>query len=440
MRGLAATAALCLASACARGNSGPAAVATQTPGGDGRVGFVRMDALIKVHPLYGELSQLDQDVAALQLKSVGPEIGNAAADLPREERALQVELDRAAAQTRKALDVERREYAVRERATIDAALRNAGVGGPSGASIASDVATEARAQSQRATASARQNFAAYRQQLIDQDKLAVATLERTYDERAVRAYRARADRLQRKEADYALQLANDDAAERLSLRTRLSNLALDDTSRADVKGRLDALDRKEADAVAAMKNRDETELLAYRKSLHDGIGRELSVQVGALQKRTIAKIDARALQTRTSLTSELTALPGTGGAGPVPANVPPQMRAKLLALHEQFQASFDRDANRTLQRFQQTRVDLTTRFRQLAGIDGRAQAGAGKQIAQLQKQRGDLYGEMVAQIDREVRAVAQKRGVGVVVREVMAPAGGVDLTDDAEKDIESLHE
>jgi hypothetical protein len=47
---------------------------------------------------------------------------------------------------------------------------------------------------------------------------------------------------------------------------------------------------------------------------------------------------------------------------------------------------------------------------------------------------------MVAQIGREVRMVAQKRGIDVVVSDVVAPAGGVDLTADAEKDIESLHE
>ena len=46
---------------------------------------------------------------------------------------------------------------------------------------------------------------------------------------------------------------------------------------------------------------------------------------------------------------------------------------------------------------------------------------------------------MVDQIDREVKTVAQERGVSVVVSTV-APAGGVDLTDDAMKDIETLHE
>jgi hypothetical protein len=58
----------------------------------------------------------------------------------------------------------------------------------------------------------------------------------------------------------------------------------------------------------------------------------------------------------------------------------------------------------------------------------------------LQKQRVDLYQEMVAQIGREVKTIAARRGIAVVVSAVVAPAGGVDLTTDAEKDIESLHE
>jgi hypothetical protein len=47
---------------------------------------------------------------------------------------------------------------------------------------------------------------------------------------------------------------------------------------------------------------------------------------------------------------------------------------------------------------------------------------------------------MVAQIGREVKALARRRGINVVVSDVVAPAGGVDLTPDAEKEIESLHE
>jgi len=57
----------------------------------------------------------------------------------------------------------------------------------------------------------------------------------------------------------------------------------------------------------------------------------------------------------------------------------------------------------------------------------------------LQRQRQDLYDSIVAQISREVKLVAQRRSVAIVVSDVVAPVG-VDLTPDTEKDIESLHE
>jgi hypothetical protein len=58
----------------------------------------------------------------------------------------------------------------------------------------------------------------------------------------------------------------------------------------------------------------------------------------------------------------------------------------------------------------------------------------------LSRKRADLYGQMVAQIGREVRLLAQARGISVVVTDPVANAGGIDLTTDAMKDIESLHE
>ena len=48
---------------------------------DSRIGYVRMDELVKVHPLYSQLARLDDDMAALQLKAVGSEIARSGADV-----------------------------------------------------------------------------------------------------------------------------------------------------------------------------------------------------------------------------------------------------------------------------------------------------------------------------------------------------------------------
>ncbi len=400
-----------------------------------------MQALIAVHPLYPQLAHLDDDVEALQLRSVGPAIANSGAGVLKAQHELQHELESAANETKAALVKMQREYGAREQRAIDAALGAAGAAnGPSGATIAGNVAAEARVQQADAGAAARRNFDAYRGALVDQNRAAIVALQRSLGARAEREYRARADDLQRKESDYALSLASADAADRLSLRTRLSNLALDDQSRDDVRKQLDALDRKESDAVGAMKNRDTATLIAFQKTLRARVTKELTDDVASLQKRTSAKIASRADQTRATLSNQLGEALSAGGGPGAAANVTPAMRARLLALHKEYQAGFDRDAKQTIERFRKTRTDLSQRFAEVAGLDTQAQRDANAQIDALRKQRRDLYDSMVAQIDREVKTVAQQHGIDVVVSDVLAPASGIDLTDDAKKDIESLHE
>jgi hypothetical protein len=230
-------------SSCAHGTSAsaPASIAPL----DSRIGFVRMDQLVKVHPLYPELAHLDEDMQALQLRAVGSEVANSGADIGREEKALQAELVAAAAQTKAALAGKEQEYAQREQAAINAALgAGAGVTGPGSAQIASSMNAQARLQGAAVAQAAGHNLATFRGELVDQDREAERSLQQSLAQRAERTYRAEADRLQRAESDFALQLASNDAADRLSLRTKLSNLALDDASRADVKSQLEDLDRK----------------------------------------------------------------------------------------------------------------------------------------------------------------------------------------------------
>jgi hypothetical protein len=426
--------------ACARQSA--SSVESPKPAGTVRVGYVRMSDLVKLHPLYPQLARLDEDMQALALRSSLSGPAAPSADVAKEAKRLQDELDAAAARTKTALADKQKAYAAREQAAIDAALgASAGVAGPGAGAIAGGVAAASQAQAGAARATAQKNFEAYRSALIAQDRASILSLNATLAQRAERTYRAQADQLQKKESDYALLLANEDAGDRLTLRTKLSNLALDDAAREDVKKQLDALDQKEADALGAMKNRDQATLVALQKQLHEQVQAELTKDVAAMRARTIAKIGEREAATRTALVAQVGALgaPAPGGVN-VPSGVTPAMRAKLEALHKQFQSDFTKDASQTIAEFQKTRADLTKRYRSLIGADANAQAGANKQLDALQRQRGDLYDQMVAQIGREVRAIAARRGVDVVVSDVVAPAGGVDLTPDAEKDIESLHE
>jgi predicted site-specific integrase-resolvase len=408
---------------------------------DARVGYVRMAELVKVHPLYSQLARLDDDLQALQLRALGGNIARSGADVQHEELVLQHELDAAAAQTKIALAGKEQEYTRREQAAIAAALgAGAGASGPGGAQIASGMQAAAGLQAADVERAANQNLQTYRSELVKQDEDAVRSLQTSLSQRAAREYGARAEFLQKSEADFALQQATEDSSERLALRTKLSNLALDDAARADVKSQLDALDKKESDALGAMKNRDESTLAALRQRLHATAAFELNEQVAQIRKRTIAKINERTVDTRQSLIGQIGRIAGPGGGPVIPGGVSPDMKAKLTALHAKFQTDFNHDASKTIAQFQKTRSDLTRRFQALEGVDSDAQSGASKEMNDLQRQRGDLYNQMVAQIGREVKVLAQQRGINFVTSDVVAPAGGVDLTADAEKDIESLHE
>lgn len=115
------------------------------------------------------------------------------------------------------------------------------------------------------------------------------------------------------------------------------------------------------------------------------------------------------------------------------------MRQRIGQLHADYTQAFQADAKQTIADFQKTRADLQQRYAALTGTDAAATQSAQLEIQTLEKKRQDLYAQMVAQINREVKTIAQQRGVSTVVSTV-APAGGVDLTGDAMKDIETLHE
>jgi Skp family chaperone for outer membrane proteins len=121
-------------------------------------------------------------------------------------------------------------------------------------------------------------------------------------------------------------------------------------------------------------------------------------------------------------------------------NLPPDLRKRILQLHADYLAAFQRDAKSTIADFTKTRADLAHRYAVVSGTDQSANRSAQTEILALQKKRADLYAEMVDQIGREVKTIALQRGISVVVSDVAAPADAVDLTDDAMKDIETLHE
>jgi hypothetical protein len=441
MRALLALVACGLLAACAR--SGSTAPAPSAAPSGGRVGYVRMDDLVKIHPLYGQLAQYDANIAALNLSTLVPHALVAGPELKREELQLEAQLNAAAKRTDALLAAKGKSYQDRENAAIAAALRGAGApAGPSVAAIQLQMEGTAQAQAAGAGAQAQRDLDAYRRQLEAQDTAQISAAQHTLAARADRTYRAKADELNAKESALSLQLANADAAERLSLRTRLSSLALDDAAREAANASLAALDRKEADTLAALRNRDGQTLATLQAQLRGGIQRDMSTQVAQIRQRSVGRFHERADQLRTQFApgnGPLIAGPAGAAAAPAGANLSPALRQRIGQLHADYTRAFRNDAKQTIADFNKTRSDLTRRYAQLTGTDAAATQSAQLEIRSLAQKRDGLYQQMVAQIDREVKTIAQERGVSVVVSTV-APAGGVDLTADAMKDIQTLHE
>ncbi len=425
---------------CSR-DRGVSATATSTAAAEGRVGYVQMDVLVKRHPLYTQLSKYDADIAALSLRSMRDVLPRPAVELAREDAILRAELKDAADRTKRLIAAKQSDYARRENAAIANALRaqSAAAQGPDAAGLSAAMNATATRQRGAVAQSAQSDLESYRLTLIRQDRGAVEAASKNLSARATRTFRARADELQAKESALSLELASRDATERLGQRTRLSNLALDEAGRDEARNALAALDRKEADEVAAMRNRDQQTLATLQAQLSRQVKTELASQAQSIHARSVAKLRAREAAARRVFANRPPAavVASSANAG---AGLPPDMQAKIAGLHKGYQAQFDRDAKATVANFNRTRDELQKRFTQLHAVNASAQAGAQRQIASLQHQRDELYTQMVAQIDREVRSIAQKQGISVVLSGVVAPGGGVDLTPAAQREIESLHE
>ncbi|HEV3088917.1 MAG TPA: hypothetical protein VGX96_17020 [Candidatus Elarobacter sp.] len=442
IRGVLAMAALAVLAACGHGNQ-PVSSAS----GSGAVGYVRMDELVHKHPLYDQLAHYERSIDAFDLTSTAPQVVASDPEMRKREALLQKQLNDAADRTQKLLAQKQQEYQLQESAAIAAALRSAGIGGPSAAQIAGNVNTTARQQQTGVAQQAQRDLTTYRNTLQKQDQAQINAAQKALTDRADRSYRAKADELQSKESALSLKLANDDAAQRLALRTKLSSLALDDAAREEAQKQLTAIDRKEADALAAQRNRDQQTLAALQAQLHDQVQSDLNAQVAAIRQRSLSSLAQR----QTSLAKQITT---TNIGGPVVQttvvggrpqqqlnpNLPPALRTRIEQLHSDYQKRFQSDAKTTIADFQKTRGDLARRYAQLHGISASSNQSTGAQIASLRKKHDQLYDQITAQIDREVRLIAQQRGISVVLTNIVAPAGGVDLTPDALKDIESLHE
>lgn len=394
-------------------------------------GYIRLDDVVKHHPLYAQLTQLDDAIAAINLQVVAPQVPLNAKQITAQVAVLNRDLRAAQDRANKILAQKQRDYARREQQAVASALAAAGVRG-SGAAASQQMSGASAQQAAQAAQAANADLMAYQQNVIAQDNAATSSVAKQLQTQAAEKYRAKAEQLQQNETDLSLRLTQQDAAARLAVKMKLNNLALEPDARKQAEAQLAALGAKEAAALGAARSADEATLRAYRAQLDRQTGDAIRSQVGAIQAQTRTKLEER----RNQVGSQLRSL----GPPALPANLPPDVQSRIAAIHKQFMSQFQADAGKTVAEYNDTKSDLDRQFAALHGADVGATGAAAKELSALQKRRGDLYKQIVAQAERDAKRIAKDQGFSVVFVNVWAAAGGYDLTNEVIKDIESQHE
>jgi hypothetical protein len=394
-------------------------------------GYVRLDEVVKHHPLYAQLTQLDDAIAAINLQVATPQVPLTAKQITAQVAVLNRELRAAQDRANKILAQKQRDYAQREQQAVAAALSAAGIRG-SGALAAQQMSGASAQQAAQAAQAANSDLMAYQQNVIAQDNAATSSIAKQLQAQAAQKYQAKAEQLQQGETDLSLRLTQQDAATRLAIKMKLNNLALEPDARKQAQAQLAALDAKEAAALTAQRNADTATLRAYHAELDRQTGDAIRSQVGAIQAQTRVKLEER----RNAVGSQLRSL----GSPALPANLPAGVQSQIAQIHKQFISQFQADAGKTVAEYNATKSDLDRQFEALHGADVGATGAAAKELQALQKRRSDLYQQIVAQAERDAARIAKDQGFSIVFVNIWAAAGGYDLTNQVIKDVESQHE
>src|SRR6266404_4091169 len=115
------------------------------------IGYVRLEEVLKKHPLYQQLSQIDDSIDALGLRSLGAgAVPHTSKQIAVQTKELNAELKAAQDRANGILRQKQQDYARREQAAISAALAAAGAG-TNGAGSAQAMQNITASQAQQVT-------------------------------------------------------------------------------------------------------------------------------------------------------------------------------------------------------------------------------------------------------------------------------------------------
>jgi hypothetical protein len=395
------------------------------------VAYVDVSEVMKHHPLYGQLQQLNDAIAAINLQSTLPRAPLSAAQIAEQTKVLQQEMKAAQGRASATIAQLRTKYQEEERQADISVLQAAHID-PTAAGIGQQMSNVSQQQAQQAFKQAGKDYAAYQKSVITQSNDAVRAISNQLRAEVQQKLRARAEEYQQDESNLALQLAQRDAQQRLALKTKLNDLALDPASRKQTEDQLNAIDNNENTQVNGLRSQDQKKLADYQRQLGKQANAQMQKQLTAVRDQTNAKLNEK----RNQVNNQLRRL-----AAPVPTvSIPPAVAQKLQQIHGDFAQKFQADAQQAVSEYTSTQNDLNAEYQQLHGADVGATGAAAQELNDLQKRHDALQNQMQDQIRSEAQRIAKEDGFTVVFDGVMTASGGYDLTNDLIKDVESLHE
>ncbi|MGC2128511.1 MAG: hypothetical protein WA629_00320, partial [Candidatus Aquilonibacter sp.] len=139
------------------------------------VAYVRVDDVIKHDPLYPQLDQLNNAIAAINFEAALPHAPLTPAQIAAQTKDLNTQLQAAQNRANSIIQSKQQSYGQQEHDAEVAAVKAAGID-PAAAGLGQTMNATSQAQAQAAAAAAQQNYNAYQRGVIAQDNAAMQSV------------------------------------------------------------------------------------------------------------------------------------------------------------------------------------------------------------------------------------------------------------------------
>ncbi len=426
-----------------------------------KIGVVRYNELIHLHPDYKRLVEIDQEI--MQIKPTVFDMGKLKQlndDLAKKMQKYQKEMEEELRREQQAIQSEtrRKVQALQDKLKAEFEKKRKDLLQYQ-AQLEKEYNTKQRKE--KTLTSWEKEF---RRRVKEQSKDLVILKERQIAAKAMELQKKSQERLMAEKnrvekilADYEDELRKENQNKKLDLRLKIQ-VAKDDEERRKLQQELEAIFTEEQQKVNArrqelLKNFKKIEeeereknqkiLADYRKKLDADVSRQLNsikkkvamqmykegIKKGEgnpfVPKEMRQKLEARQKQ----MQKEMEALQA-------------QVQAQIKEIENQARRNFEAKKNQIMKKLKAYHQELVQEFetKKKLMVKSLEESNAEKKkaVERLQKQREEIYKHIISDINKQVELVAKREGVDLVLGEYEANIKAVDLTDEAKAEMSKL--